>query len=702
MANLPSPEPTSDLIDLRSVLAVFKRRLVPMLVTGAIVLGLVLLFYSFQKPKYAATARVAVERQQTGELVSIDRNTPNLTADSGTVDTEVQVIQSPDIASAVVDKLNLAQRPGFGFVEGDTPGTTQQAKARATEVVRKGLEVQREGVSYAIGVSYTALDPTIAADVVNATIDAYVNGGRNVRSQRREQEIKQLGDRLGQLRNDVMQAESAVARYRAATNLTDLQNNSSAAQAGLSSLSSQLATAKAQQASAQARAAAAQGGAAALESPVLRELRTEQAKLSTQLTDLTGRYGANHPARTAVERQLTEINGLVAKELARVRESSAAEVNAASQAASSIQGSINQTQGKLIAGNNASVRLNELERNAESTRALYQAFLDRYRQNLAAQGTERSNASIMSLATVPGAPISPNLQAYLIGGLIGAVLLALGVALVLEFLEQGFRSRKELEDTLYLPALGAIPDLKSVKEARGSRGSPIEISDYILENEGSLVAEAYRSVRAALRIGREGQMGRSIAVTSSLPGEGKTTAALCLARSVARSGLKVVIIDCDVRRRSASRNLSDKVDLGAIDVIQKTTTLDRALMVDEASGAYMLLQRAVAPQDYDLISSREMKSIIDTLAQKFDLIVLDTAPVLPVADARAIAAMADATVLVVHWRKTATQVVARTLRELDQAGAKVAGTVLSQVDIRKTAMVGNDVHYYRPYEPAAG
>lgn len=673
-----------------------------MLVTGAIILGLVLLFYSLQKPKYAATARVAVERQQTGELVSIDRNTPNLTADSGTVDTEVQVIQSPDIATAVVDKLNLAQRPGFGFPEGDTPGTPQQAKARAAEVVRKGLEVQREGVSYAIGVTYTALDPTIAADVVNATIDAYVNGGRNVRSQRREQEIKQLGDRLGQLRNDVMQAESAVARYRAATNLTDLQNNSSAAQAGLSSLSSQLATAKAQQASAQARAAAAQGGAAALESPVLRELRTEQAKLSTQLTDLTGRYGANHPARTAVERQLTEINGLVAKELARVRESSAAEVNAASQAASSIQGSINQTQGKLIAGNNASVRLNELERNAESTRALYQAFLDRYRQNLAAQGTERSNASIMSLATVPGAPISPNFQAYLIGGLIAAVLLALGVALVLEFLEQGFRSRKELEDTLYLPALGAIPDLKSVKEARGSRGSPIEISDYILENEGSLVAEAYRSVRAALRIGREGQMGRSIAVTSSLPGEGKTTAALCLARSVARTGLKVVIIDCDVRRRSASRNLADKVDLGAIDVIQKTTTLDRALMLDEASGAYMLLQRAVAPQDYDLISSREMKSIIDALAQKFDLVVLDTAPVLPVADARAIAAMADTTVLVVHWRKTATQVVARTLRELDQAGAKVAGTVLSQVDIRKTAMVGNDVHYYRPYEPAAG
>ena len=281
------------------------------------------------------------------------------------------------------------------------------------------------------------------------------------------------------------------------------------------------------------------------------------------------------------------------------------------------------------------------------------------------------------------------------------LIIGLVVAVVLEFMEQGFRSRKELEEALYLPAVGAIPDLASVKEARGVGRTPSEISSYVIENEGSLVAESYRSVRAALRIGREGQLAKTLAISSSLPGEGKTTAAICLARSIARSGLKVVIVDCDVRRRSASRNLVDSVDVGVIDVLKSQGSLDKALQRDAESGAYMLLQRAVPPQDYDLIASREMKAMLDTLSSRFDLVILDTAPVLPVADARAIAAMADATMLIVHWRKTSAQVVTRTLRELDQAGAKVLGTLLSQVDIRRAAMVGNDVHYYRPYEAIA-
>jgi len=701
LANGPISDASTDLIDVRALLDALTRRIVPMFIAAAVVIGLTLVAYSFQKPKYAATARVAVERQQSGELVAMDKNQPNLTADSGTVDTEVQVIQSPSVAEAVVDHLRLAEKPGFGFPAGQTVKDAQAARARASEIVRNGLDVQREGLSYAIAVKFTGLDPLLSATIVNATVDAYINGRRVERSRRREREIQQLGDRLGQLRDDVMQAESAVARYRADTNLADLQTSSPSALAGLSTLNAQLSTAKAEQAAAQARAGSGQYGTAALESPVLRELRTEQARLATQLTDLKGRYGPEHPARNAVERQLAEVDSLVRKEFARVQAGSNAEANAAQQATSAIQGSIAETQGRLMAGNNASVRVNELERNAESRRALYQSFLDRYRENLAAQGTERSNAYILGLATVPTIPVSPNFKLFLSAGVLIGVLAAIAVAVLLEFMEQGIRSRKDLEDHLHIPALGAIPDLRSIKEARRSAGSPREISDYVVQNDGSLVAEAYRSVRAALRIGREGQIAKSIAVCSSLPGEGKTTAVLSLARAIARSGLKVVVVDCDVRRRSASRNLAGKIEIGLTDVLQGTATLDQALLRDPESGLHMLLQRAVSPQEYDLIPTREMKDLIDRLSARFDLVIIDTAPILPVADARAIAAMADATLLVVHWRKTPVQVVARALRELDQAGAKLAGSLLSQVDIRWKSMVGNDVHYYRAYAAVA-
>lgn len=668
-----------------------------MLIVAAVVFGLALLAYSLQKPKYAASARVAIDRQQASELVTVGRDQPNITADSGTVDTEVQVIQSPSIAGAVVDRLKLAAREGYGFSEDVPAVSAEAARARAVKVVRDNLEVQREGLSYAISVTFKAKDPVLARDVVNGVVDAYVNGRVSDQSQRREQDIQQLSDRLGQLRSDVISAETAVAQYRAATNMNDLESTSSSLQSGIAGLNSQLATARADQAAAQARAAASQGGAAALDSPVIRELRTEEARLSAQLTDLSGRYGPTHPARTAVERQLSDIRSAVREELARVRANNQSEVNAAQRSAAAIQSAINQSQGRLLAGNNASVRLAELERNAESSRALYQAFLDRYRQSMAAQGTERSNANIIALAAVPSDPTSPNAAVFIAGGLIGAIILGLGTGLVLEFQEQGFRSRKQLEDLLHLPALGAVPDLKSVDEARGFSGGPAQISQYVAENQDSLVAESYRSIRAALKIGRTDQLARSVVVTSSLAGEGKTTAALSLTRSIASSGLKVLLVDCDVRRRSASRELVGNVEHGVIDVLKGATSVEAAILQDQVSGAHLLLQNAVARQDYDLITSREMKALIDQLSDRFDLIILDTPPVLPVADARAVAAMADAAVLVVQWRKTSAQVATQALRELDQAGARIIGSVLSQVDIRRSAMVDNDVHYYKPY-----
>lgn len=668
-----------------------------MVIVAAIVFGLALLAYSLQKPQYAASARVAIDRQQSSELVTVGRDQPNVTADSGTVDTEVQVIQSPSVAGAVVDRLKLATRPGYGFPENGTAGDATAARARAIEVVRDNLEVQREGLSYAIAVTFKAADPILARDVVNGVVDAYVNGRRTGQSERREQEIKQLSDRLGQLRTDVISAETAVAQYRAATNMNDLESNASSLQTGIAGLNSQLATARADQAAAQARASAAQGGAAGLDSPVIRELRTEEARLSAQLSDLAGRYGPTHPARAAVERQISDIQNAIRQELSRVRANNQAEVNAAQGSAAAIQSAINRAQGRLLAGNNASVRLAELERNAESSRALYQAFLDRYRQSMAAQGTERSNASIIALAAVPNDPTSPNAAVFVGGGLIGALVLALCMGLALEFREQGFRTRKQLEDLLHLPALGAVPDLKSVAEARAFVGGPAQVSQFVTENQDSPVAEAYRSIRAALKVGRIDQLAKSLVVTSSVAGEGKTTAALSLARSIAASGLKVLLVDCDVRRRSASRELVSEVECGLIDVLKGTCSIQQAILQDQLSGAHLLLQKAVGRGDYDLITSREMKTLIDRLSAEFDLIVLDTPPVLPVADARAVAAMADAAVLVVHWRKTSAQVATQALRELDKAGATIVGCVLSQVDIRRSAMVDDDVHYYKPY-----
>lgn len=695
-------EQPAGLVDLTAIGEVIRRRRMPIIVSFIIVLLLTAIAYALTERTYTATARVAVGRQ-TNELVTTDKNAPPLT-DSPSVDTEVQVITSPALAQSVVEQLRLDRRAGFGFPKDGAPVKQGAARDRATDIVRSNLQAKREGISYAIAISYTSNDPQLTAAIVNAAVDGYVNGRRSERRKVREREIALLGARIGQLRSEVIQAETAVAQYRAATNLPDIQSDNTVSQQLMSDLTTQLATANAELAAAQAKSAS--GGAATLsvDSGAVKSLRGRQAELSAQREDLAGRYGPRHPALAAVDRQLAEINQQIAQEIGRVRSGASSESQAEAQAArqrvASIQASIAAARGQQLSANNSSVRLNELQRNAESARALYQSFLDRYRQSVAAQGTEQSNAYPIALATVPGSPVWPSLPVFVVLGLLGGLFVAGIVTFILELMERGVRSRAQAEELVGVPVLAMIPDLSTVKGSGFRRGSPASVGDYLLQHEETAFAEAFRSLRTAFRVGRKGQKARSIAVTSAVPDEGKTTAALCFARSSAKSGLRVVLVDCDIRRRATTRNLASGTATGIIHVLNGSAPLEQALIRDEPSGAFLLPQHDASPSDYHLLASDEMALLVERLSREFDLVILDTAPVVSVAESRAVAHLADATVLVVRWRKTPAEVIRAAVQELERSSARLVGTVLTQVDAR-AAMPTADFYYYQSYGTAA-
>ena len=700
----PPAKARTDLVDIRGIAATLRRHFVPIAVVVGLVLAITLIAYLQSVPVYTASARVGIDRR-VDELVTIEQGTPALATDSPAVDTEVQILRSPKVAAAVVDTLRLASRPGFGFAADQPPLPPGPARIRAIEVVRKALDVRREGTSFAITVSYSAEDPELVANIVNTAVQSYVDEQRTAKSVERDQDISLLRERLLQLRGQVIQAETAVARYRAATNLVDIEKDSTSAQQALSVLNTQLADAMAQQAAAEARLnAISRGGAGgageALGSAVLVDLRTRQAALNAQRADLAGRYGERHPTLANVDRQLAEVNSNISDELARIRTSVATEAQVARGRTSSIQGSIARERGALMAGNNASVRLNELARNAEAARSLYQALLARYQQSVAGQGTERSNAYIIARAVPPRAPVSPNRNAFLLGGILAALIAAALLVLLRELLENGFRTRRDVEKRLDLPVLATVPDLRSVPDGKRAAKNPSSASAFLVDHEGSVYSESYRLIRTALKLGQEGQLARSVAITSPLPREGKTTAAISLARSAALAGHKVVLVDCDLRQRASSRHMRDNAEAGLVQVLRGEASLDDALVLDTVSGAYLLPQRAGEEREYDVIASRSMKELLAKLVKRFDLVVLDTAPVLPVADARAIAAMADTVLLVVRWRKTPGPAAQMAVDQLRRAGAQLGGALLTLVDLRKQARAGagDEVHYYHAYK----
>jgi capsular exopolysaccharide synthesis family protein len=708
-SNTPPPNaaaspPASDprLIDLRTVIGTVRQRQWPILATVAIVLVLTAIAYVLTPKKFSANATIALDRR-VDDLVGQQNANAELPLDSPSVDTAVQVLTAPRLAGEVVDKLKLADVVGYGRAEEDIPGNTPQAaRQRAMNAISRNLLVKRTGVSYAIDVSYAGADPATTAAVVNQLVDQYILDQRTGKEGVRNDQTVALRSRLAGLRRDVIDAEQAVANYRARTNLIDVEKDSTAVQQEISVLNTQLASAEADRAAAQARLSAARstGAGGPEETNALRSLRDQRAQLGVQRADLANRYGPLHPDLARIDSQIADIDRTIKTEAGRARANLAAEAAVANGRVAAVRSSLDAAQGGLTAGNAASVQLAELVRNADSARSLYQAFLDRYRQSVAGQGTDQSDAYVISHASVPGAPVSPSLPLFAVGGLLAGLLAAGALVLVLELLESGLKSRRELEAQLGIPVLGTVPDLATVPGAHIRARDPMGPADYLVENEGSVFGEAFRSIRTALRIGHSDQRVRSLAVTSALPNEGKTTTSICLARSAAMAGHKVVLVDCDVRRRASSRSMANEVQYGLIDVLKGTASLDQALVQDTASGAFVLAQSSQAPADYDLIASRTMQTFIDQLASQFDLVVLDTAPVLPLAEARAIAGMADGVLMVARWRKTPAQAASLALDLLGRAGAHVQGAAMTMVDVKAQARGerNDEMAYYKQFK----
>lgn len=695
---------SAGLLDFSAIFGLIRRRLIPMIVTGLLVLLLVGIVYSLLTPKYTALANIALTRAQQDDLVAQPNNANKpLTTDSPSVDTEVQVISSPVVINRAVAKLRLMQRPDFRAAMKVQPGVVITADQAAAAII-SGLVVKRQGLSYAISVSYTSSDSALSADIVNAVIDSYTNGQVDSEATTRARKIKLLGDQLGTLRAAVLTADSDVARFRAETNLIDIRKDSTAVQEQMSVLSTQLAQAKADEAVATAQANAATGsggGTATINSPLVRDLRGRAADLSKSRAEISKRFGPLHPERVAIENQLAEVNAQIDREVARTRAATTSDAAVARRRTESIQASIDGSQRQLLAGNAASVRLDELQRLADSARQIYQSFLDQYRQQLATQGAERSNSYVISRAAVPSVPSSPNPLLFAVAAVVAAIGAAAMVAMLLELRERGVRTRVEAEEKLALPVLSSIPDLRTIKEANFRRGGSLEISDYLVAHDGSVFNESLRSLRTALKIGQPGQLARTVAVTSSVEGEGKTTTAICLARSAALAGYRALLVDCDLRRHSSTQAMTAGSTAGLVEVLTGAVPLEKALVRDEASGALILPQAPSAHPAFDIITSHAMAELLSRLSTMFDIVVLDTAPCLPVAESRGLAAMADATLLVVRWRKTPIALSRLAIDHLDRAGAKVVGTLLTQVDIRSRAIDKSEMATYANYSQTA-
>lgn len=694
------------LIDLRAIGRTIRRRALIIIVALAVSIALAVVAYLAAEPRYTATAQVALDRTSE-QVIKVDQVVPTVDPDSAAVDTEVEVLRSPELIGRVVDTLRLDRDPDFNsaLADGAAPpaggAIDPVARQRAIGAALGGLSVNRDGLSYSISVAFEHTDPVRAAQVANAIVEQYVAGQVDNKAGATGRATAFLESRMDQLRGQVLAAEQAVADYRASANLFAISDVSTVSQEELSNLSTQLAQARAEEAAAQARLSTARAQlrrgrsgeelGESLDSPVVSQLRSQRGEVGREVAAIQERYGPRHPELRRALKAQADTDAQIRGEVERIVANTAIQANIASHRAASLNASIGRATGKLASDNAASVRLNELERNAESARTLYQSYLDRYRQTVAQSGLERSDSNVIAQARVPGAPTSPNLVLYLAAGLLAGISVAGVMVLLLQMLEGGIENDEAIERKLGFASLGMIPDAKSLPGYRktGLPAPPIEL---VVERPQSAFAESFRSLRTSILSAMPNIAHPIVAITSAVPGEGKTTSAIALWRSAAASGMRVLLIDGDARRRAATREFAGSAAMGLGDVLAGRAVAD-VLVQDRATGAHLLPQRSEG--DAAPIDPQALADLLGQLRTSYDLILIDTPPVLAVDEARVIASLADGVVFLMQWRKTAANSAEKALKQLDDVRAHILGVALTQVDLREQSGAG--FHEYRQY-----
>ena len=323
---------------------------------------------------------------------------------------------------------------------------------------------------------------------------------------------------------------------------------------------------------------------------------------------------------------------------------------------------------------------------------MLQEFLTRFEQTNAQldSSVNDTNARVISRADVPDQPsFPPTLTiiavAFIAGGLFSAL-----IVLGLEQMDRGFRSGDQVEKATGLRSLGLVPMVKS-----GSGKNP---ANYLLRHPSSMFGESIRSLYTSILLSPDATPPRKLLVTSSQPKEGKTTIALCLGRMRALSGHSTVIVEADLRRPSVHRALGIERRPGLTELVLGEAQLADVLVKDAESGAYVIPAGKLAPDPTEILSSKRMREILNELARHFELVVVDSPPIVAVADARLLASQVDASIMVVRWARTPREVVSLAIKQLQESGANISGIVLSLVDSKKHAQYGfaDSAYYYGP------
>jgi polysaccharide biosynthesis transport protein len=723
----------SDELDLRELWRAVWRRKFVLLATISVITGAAYAYIAQQTPLYTAQTLIQVQTRdapvlQAPGVVEDLVGDPASGLRAGVMESEIQFLTSPGFLRHMVEQLDLVKDPEFNSAlraDAGQPSVLallnplryvparwlaalrgQQGAGSAPAVDPAMLELNRVvgafgsrleilqvNGSYVMSLAFLAEDPAKAARIANAMADEYLVSQVEAKFQAAERATEWLGKRIQELRGEVLEAEAKIVEYRSRNNLVDTADGN---QASLQffQLNSQMALAQAERAGAEARLSQAramlqaeggmQAAAAVLNSPVMADLRSQELELTRRVSELSADIGERHPQMVTTRGELANVREKMQDEVQRIISDLTNEVAVARAREQELQNHMAALQGDAANLDLAEVELRDLTMEADANRQMFATFLTRFREIVEQQELQEADAKIMSAATVPVGPSYPKTTFVTLIAFAGSLVLGGLLVFVVERWDAGygFRSADEIQAALGLRALALVPDL-SRRETNGASAE-----DYIVQKPNSSYAEALQRVRTSLFLADGERPPKTVLVTSSVPLEGKSAIAVSLARQSARSGLKVILVDADLRRPRLHEVLGLANQNGLSEVLTGRVSPEAAIKHDERSGLDFLPAGVGVVSPPDLLRSSTMRILLEEMAAYYDLVVLDSPPVGAVSDGLTLAGIVDKSLYVIRWEQTPRNVVLAGMGQMFEAGAEIAGVVLSRVDVKKHARYG--------------
>jgi succinoglycan biosynthesis transport protein ExoP len=707
--NKVDTEPPDRTIDLRQYLNFVWRNW--MLIASVTALGLLMGVINLVRaiPLYTATTQVLLEQRDKAPGLDAVANDGRIDSYSY-VDNQLAILRSDSLLRRVVIKERLAPPSPMESQAApqnkDDPASAEGAINDGINRLREALAVSRSGQAQVLNIAITWEEPVRAAQLANAVADAYVVDQLDARLESAKRASGWLSDRLIGMRRQLGASEEAVTTFRKEHGLTRSGPTVALNDQQLGDLNSKLIAARTDAAEKKARVdflADLAAGKKTLDSlpdsmsasnAVMAALRGKLADASQREADLLARYSSRHPAVVNVEAEKRDIERTIAAETQRMVQTVRNEYALAKARLDAMERSMREATGQGELNNDDAVQLRELERTAAINKSLFEDFLQKAKIT-DEQSTFRARDVRVIMPAQPGGQSFPNTRKVLLIGLFAGLGLGIGGALAMERLKAGFTTPREVEEALGIPVLASVRKMNKSQLVKDGKSVPLLF--YQMHYPLSPFSEAMRTLRNSIHMSDVDQPPKVIHVTSSRPGEGKTTIAVSLAISAAFAGLKVVLVDADLRHPAASRFFKLQHEKGLVDLLIGAATVDNVLSFHKDLNLMVIPAGSKTLNPPDVLGSDRMKGLISHLRETFDYVVLDTPPVGPVVDPVIVANLADKTVFVVQWASTPRELVETSIQQVSTQ-KRVAGVVFNSVNQDRAKKYGGEYYHGKSYE----